>query len=101
MRSRLGLWFQVDVAVSAASRGIAMMMLAPRIDLDIDHVELAVTHAAFGDQRIRKTAHGSGRPAQDHAFKTIFVIEMGVQRGHRQVVLPCCKAVSRSARSRS
>jgi hypothetical protein len=62
-------------------------MLAPGIEFDIDQVELAVAHPALGDQGIGKAAHGGGRSAQDHAFEAVLVIQVGMQGGHRQVVL--------------
>ena len=64
-----------------------MAMGVTGIDFDVDQVELAVAHAALGDQRIGKAAHRRGRPAQDDAFEAVLVIEMGMHGGDGKVVL--------------
>ena len=80
------------MAASPARRRVAVMMLPARIKLDIDQVELPVTYAALGDQCVRKAADGSGRSAQDDAFKAIFMIEMDMQGRHRKIVLAVLQA---------
>ncbi len=83
----LGFRFQMHMPVPAAGGAVAVTVGTPGIDFDVDQVELAVAHAAFGDQRIGKAAHRRGRPAQDDAFEAVLVVEMGMHGGHGKVVL--------------
>lgn len=51
------------------------------------HVEMTMAHAAFGDQRIGELSDIRLLPLENDAFQTMIVIEMGVHRCHRQIVM--------------
>jgi hypothetical protein len=50
--------------------------------------KLAVSDAFLGDHRLSERHHGIRRTSQNHAFNTVFVVEMGVKRRHRDLVVP-------------
>lgn len=50
-------------------------------------VQIAVAHAATGDELIGKAANSTQRPAQDAGFQAVVVVKVHVQRGHREVVM--------------
>lgn len=51
------------------------------------HVQVAVTHAAPGDELVGKLPHAPQRSAKNACFKTVIVVEVDVKRCHRKIVM--------------
>jgi len=50
-------------------------------------MEVAVTHAAPGDELVGKFLHTPQRPAQHAGLQAMIVVEMDMQGGHREIVM--------------
>jgi len=75
------------VVGSVRMRGSMAVRLHGGIDLDTDQIEAAVAHAAFGHDRFSKTPDSGARTAQDDAFDAMVVVQMGMQRGHGEIMM--------------
>ena len=49
--------------------------------------ELSVADTFLCNDRLRKPYYGSSGPAKYHAFDAVVVVQMGMQRRHRDVVV--------------
>lgn len=66
-----------------AGRVVGMVMFG----LQRNHIEVAVTHTAFGDQHIGKLSDIRLLALENDAFQTMIMIEMGVHRRDRQIMM--------------
>ena len=59
-----------DLKKAAKNPVLGLAVGTPGIDFNVDQVDLAVAHAALGDQRIGKAANRSGRAAQSPSSRS-------------------------------
>lgn len=62
-------------------------MLIWTTHFDRHQIHLPMTHAAFGDQRLRKAFHLRCRAAQNRCFQAMIVIEMDMHRRHTHIMM--------------
>ena len=63
------------------------MGMAVQMNLGRNNVQIAVPHAALGDNAVRKNTNIIGRPTQDHRLQAGVVIQMNVQSRQADVMV--------------
>jgi hypothetical protein len=67
----------------AVAGGVGMTV----VGLKGDDIDATVAHPPFGDQAIGKAPDLGGRAPQDHRFEAVFMIQMAVHGGDREIVV--------------
>jgi hypothetical protein len=52
------------------------------------HHEAAVSHAALGDDVVRKMLNFGAAPSQGRHFHAVVIVKMDMKRRHREIMMP-------------